>query len=450
MLKAKNKIHFIGIGGIGMSAIARIANFQGHKVTGSDEKENSIIKDMRREGIKCYIGHSDRNLGDSNTVVYSSSINRDNVELSSARKKGLRVMHRAEMLSQLTNGKRTIAITGMHGKTTTSAVAALIFEKAGMKPTAAIGGEVLNFKSNALYGKGDYFILEADESDGSLLEFYPDSAVLLNVDREHLDYFKNIDNAIDIYRKFAGGIKKNGTVYYNADDKHLSHLFKKYRGRKVGFGTISYSQVRAVDISQSHLTMYFRCVIKNKAMPGELTFPMPGYHNITNVLAAIAVAHDAGIDFRVIKKALACYKGTKRRFQIQNTSTGVMLVEDYAHHPTEIEAVLRACEPLKKNRIVIFQPHRYTRTKDLFKEFINCFRPAERLILTDIYAASEKAIEGITTKRLFHEMKRSGIKNVEYVKKNAICRRVKDIAGKDDMILVLGAGDINDIARELL
>ena len=446
----KTKIHLIGIGGIGMSAIARISNLQGHEVTGSDEKESLIIKKMREEGIKCYIGHSKKNLGDCGIVVYSSSIKEDNIELHSAHKKGLTVMHRAEMLSKMIDGKKSIAVTGTHGKTTTTAILALIFEKAGMKPTAAIGGEVLNFQSNALHGKGDYFIFEADESDGSFLKFYPDFMVLLNIDREHLDYFKNIDNAIDIYRRFIGNVKNNGIVYYNADDKNLKRLLSKYCKRCVSFGTIGHPEVRAVDIRQSGLTMYFRCIIKDKVMPGELTFSAAGHHNVTNALAAMAVAYDAGIDFKVIKDALACYKGTKRRFEIKNTSNGIMLVEDYAHHPTEIEAVLRACEPLKKDLIVVFQPHRYTRTKDLFEEFINCFKLAEHIILTDIYAASEKAIRGITAKRLFLEMKRSGIKNVEYIKKDAISNHIRDIAGKDDMVLILGAGDISDIARELL
>lgn len=445
----KSKVHFIGIGGIGMSAIARILNRQGYKITGSDEKESLIIKEMQAEGIKCYIGHNEERLGNCNIVVYSSSIKENNVELQSARKRGLAVMHRAEILSEMIDEKISIAITGTHGKTTTTAILALIFEKAGMRPTAAIGGEVLNFQSNALHGKGDYFILEADESDGSFLKFYPDCAVLLNIDREHFDYFKNIDNAIDFYRRFIENVKKDGTVYYNADDRNLNRLLDKYRKRCVSFGTIGHPEVKAVDIRQSDLKMHFKCIINGKVIPEEFTFPVPGHHNVTNALAAIAVAYNAGIDFRVIKDALACYKGTKRRFEIKNTSHGIMLVEDYAHHPIEIEAVLRACEPLKKRLIVVFQPHRYTRTKNLFNEFINCFRLAEHVILTDIYAASEKAMRGVTTKRLFLGMKRSGIKNVEYIRKDAISRRVKDIAEKDDMVLVLGAGDINDVAKEL-
>lgn len=445
----KNKIHFIGIGGIGMSAIARILNLQGHEVAGSDAKGSSIIKDMEAEGIKCFIGHNERNLGDCNTVVYSSSINEDNIELRIAHKKGLVVMHRAEMLSKMTEKKKSVAVTGTHGKTTTAAMLALIFEKAGMQPTATIGGEVMNFHSNVLYGNGDYFIFEADESDGSFLKFYPDIAILLNIDREHFDYFENMNNVIDAYRRFIGNVKKNGTVYYNADEENLGRILNTYRKRRVSFGTVGHPKVKAVDIRQSGLEMHFKCIINNEILPEKIGFSVPGRHNITNALAAVAVAHDAGIDFSVIRDALACYKGTKRRFEIKNTSSGIMLVEDYAHHPTEIEAVLRACQPLKKNLIVVFQPHRYTRTRDLFEEFVNCFRLAKHTILTDIYAASEKAIRGVTTKRLFLEMKRSGIKNVEYMKKNAISRRVMDLAGRDDMILVLGAGDINDVAKEL-
>lgn len=432
-----------------MSAIARILNQEGYYITGSDEKENSIIRDMQAEGIRCYIGHSGKNLRDCNVVVYSSSISEDNAELRFARERHLQVMHRADMLSKMLEGKKSIAVTGTHGKTTTTAVLALIFEKAGLKPTAAIGGEVLNFESNTLHGKGDYFIFEADESDGSFLKFYPDIAVLLNIDREHFDYFGNINNAIGIYRRFIGNVKKDGVVYYNIDDENLAPLYNKYRKKKVSFGTVDRAKVKAIDIRQSGFDMYFKCAIDDKVVQEEFVFPVPGRHNVTNALAAIAVAYDAGIDFTVIKDALACYKGTKRRFEIKSSSSGVMVVEDYAHHPTEIEAVLRACQPLKKNPIVVFQPHRYTRTKDLFDEFINCFKLAKHTILTDIYAASEKSIGGVTTKRLFLEMKRSGIENVEYMKKDAVPRRVRDLAGDDDMVLVLGAGDINDVAKKL-
>lgn len=432
-----------------MSAIARILNRRGYSVTGTDEKSSSIIRDMQAEGIRCFIGHSEENLGDCNIVVYSTSINEDNIELRQARERRLQVIHRADMLSKMLDGKKSIAVTGTHGKTTATAVLALIFEKAGLRPTAAIGGEVLNFQSNTLYGEGDYFIFEADESDGSFLKFYPDIAVLLNIDREHFDYFRNFDNTISIYRRFVGNIKKNGIAYYNADDKNLSSLFDKYNEKKVSFGTTSHAKIKAVDIRQSGLKMHFKCIINDGVASEELTFPMPGRHNITNALAAIAVASEAGIGFNVIKDALACYKGTKRRFEIKNTSNGIMVVEDYAHHPTEIEAVLQACKPLKKNPIVVFQPHRYTRTKDLFDEFISCFKLAKHTILTDIYAASEEEIEGWTTERLFLEMKRNGIKNVEYLKKEVISRRVIDLAGKDDMVLVLGAGDISEVAREL-
>lgn len=446
----KKKIHFIGIGGIGMSAIARILNCRGHEVTGSDEKDSSIIRDMQREGIRCFIGHKESNVGDCDIAVYSSCIKENNAELAKARRRGIAVMHRAEMLREVINGKKNIAITGTHGKTTTTALTALIFKEAGMEPQAAIGGEALNFHSNALCGKGDYFIIEADESDGSFLRFNPDFTVMLNIDREHLDYFGTLDNAINIYRRFAENTGEGGTVYYNADDRYISDLLKDYHGRKVSFGVLSDSDVKAADVEQRGLAVYFRCIIKGETMPGEIVFPMPGCHNATNALAAIAVAYDAGIDFKKIKDAIRSYKGTKRRFQIMNTSGGAMLVEDYAHHPTEIEAVLAACGPLKKNRIVVFQPHRYTRTKDLFREFVDCFKSAEHLILTDIYAASENAIKGVSTEELCRRMKQNGVKNVEYMKKDAISKRLKEMAGKDDIVLILGAGDINEITKELL
>lgn len=450
MLKSKEKIHFIGVGGIGMSAIARILNRRGHVVTGSDEKKSRIIDEMLAEGIKCSVGHREENLGGCDFVVYSSSITEDNIELKSARKKGIKILHRSEMLSKLIEDKKSIAITGAHGKTTTTAAIALILEAAGKKPSAAVGGEVLNFKSNALSGEGSYFVLEADESDGSLLKYSPDNAVLLNIDKEHLDYFKDMANVIDIYKKFIGSVKEGGTVFFNVDDDNLKDLYKECRKKKISFGKNSENaDVAAKDIRQSGLKMIFKCVIKGQTMPGEVEFPVPGSHNVTNALAAIAAAYNEGCDFEIIRRALSQYKGTKRRFEIKNTNGGITVVEDYAHHPTEIKAVLEACVPLGKRPIVVFQPHRYTRTQALFEEFVNCFKIAKRIILTDIYAASEKAIEGVTSEKLFLEMKKRGMENVEYIKKNMIADRVMDLATKDDIVLILGAGDINDVAREL-
>ncbi|MEA3305326.1 MAG: UDP-N-acetylmuramate--L-alanine ligase, partial [Candidatus Omnitrophota bacterium] len=345
--------------------------------------------------------------------------------------------------------KKVIAVTGSHGKTTASALLSHIFNEAGTRPTAAIGGEVFNFRSNFLVGEGSYFIIEADESDGSFLKFYPDCAVLLNIDREHLDYFKDISNAMAAYKSFIGNVKKNGCVYYNADDKHLNRIFDAYCGRSVTFGMKAGSDVKAIDITQSGLKMYFKCLLRGEKIAGTFSISLPGSHNITNALAAIAVAVDAGIDFEIIKRALASYKGVKRRFEIKNTGGGIMLVEDYAHHPAEIKAVLRACAPFNRNIIAVFQPHRYTRTKDLFEDFLNCFKTADYLILTDIYAASEKVIKGFTAKRLFAEMKRAGAKKVECVEKDAVAGRVKHIAKKGDIVLILGAGDIGDVAAEL-
>ncbi|MDP3789117.1 MAG: UDP-N-acetylmuramate--L-alanine ligase, partial [Candidatus Omnitrophota bacterium] len=436
MRNTKKKIHFIGIGGIGMSGIARILNLDGHEISGSDEKGSSIINEMREEGIKCFIGHKKENIGRCDTVVYSSAVDEKNSELSAARKKCIKVMHRADMLSTLLSAKKSIAITGSHGKTTTSALIALIFREAGMEPRAAIGGEVLNFGSNILCGKGDYFIIEADESDGSFLKFHPDCEVLLNIDHEHLDYFKDINNAVRVYGKFADNLSAKGIIYYNSDDKYLKKALRRCRRKIVTFGLKGDPDIKAFGIKQSGLAVTFRCSVRGKEMPGIVTFPKPGRHNVTNALAAIAVAGDAGIDFDAIRNSIKHYKGTKRRFEIKNTPPDIMVVEDYAHHPTEIEAVLDACEPLRRNLIVVFQPHRYTRTKDLFGDFLKCFKSADRLILTDIYAASEKAIEGVTTKRLCSEMRRNGNKNVEYVKKGAIAERVKGIAKKGDIILV--------------
>jgi len=444
----KKRIHFIGIGGIGMSAIARILNSEGYAVSGSDRKNSNIIEEMIGEGIAVHIGHGKDNLGDCDAVVYSSSIGKDNSEFICARQKGIPVMHRSEMLSKMAEARRSIAVTGAHGKTTTTAILALIFEWAGKQPSAAVGGEVLNFQSNALSGTGVFFIFEADESDGSFLEFRPDVAVLLNIDREHFDYFKTIENAVSAYRSFTQNIKKGGRLYYNRDDKVLAEICGKSTVERSGFGLSEHARVRAVDIRLSGMNIFFTCVIDGKTL-GEVEFGFPGTHNVTNLLAAISVAHDAGIDFEVIRDALAQYKGTKRRFEIKNTRGDVMVVEDYAHHPTEIEAVIKACEPLSKGIVVIFQPHRYTRTKDLFEGFIRCFNGAKHVILADIYAAGERQLDGVSTERLFLEMKRRGIKNVEYMEKDKIAEGALRAVEPGGIILILGAGDINEVTKEL-
>lgn len=448
-LNSKKKIHFVGIGGIGMSGIARILNFAGHSVSGSDAKDSGIIKEMKAEGIKCFIGHKEENIGGCDIAVYSSAIDNDNSELKAARSKGVKIMHRADILAEMLAAKKSIAITGSHGKTTTSALTALVFKDAGLDPSAAIGGEVLNFGSNALYGRGDYFVAEADESDGSFLKFRPDAAVLLNIDKEHMDYFKNIRNAVRVYGKFTDNVKECGAVYYNSDDRYLKDALERYKGKRITFGLKGNPDIKAFDVREEALSVRFRCSVRGREMPGALTFPKPGRHNVVNVLAAITAAHDAGIGFETIKESIGRYRGTKRRFEIKDTPSEIMVVEDYAHHPAEIKAVLDSCRPLERNIIAVFQPHRYTRTKELFKDFLKCFARADRLILTDIYAASEKPIKGVNAERLCSEMKRRGGGNVEYLKKGAIINRIKDIVKKDDIILILGAGDVNEIASEL-
>jgi len=448
--KKEKTIHLIGIGGIGMSAIAKILLYRGYRVSGSDTTMNPLIAKMQDDGIKCFIGHRPLQLGCCNAVVYSSSIRNDNPELLEARRRGIPLIHRSQMLAKLSERKQCIAVTGAHGKTTTSAFLALIFDAAGKKPTAAVGGEMLNFQSNALCGEGEYFIIEADESDGSFLNYLPHKAVLLNIDREHFDYFGNMRNAMNAYRLFIDATARNGgIIYYNSDDHRLKRLIEPYKNICVGFGITGKPNYKALCIEQHGLTVKFDCQIAGHAKRENFTIPMPGMHNVINALAAIAVSHQAGIELDVIKTALLSYEGTKRRFEIKETPYPFILVEDYAHHPAEIRAVLRACESLNKRRIVVFQPHRYTRTRDLFDVFISSFNKADHVIITDIYPACEDAIQGITAKNLCRAMKGQGIKNVEYQKKERIAEHILRIAGGSDIVLILGAGDISSVASEL-
>ncbi|MBN1872104.1 MAG: UDP-N-acetylmuramate--L-alanine ligase [Candidatus Omnitrophica bacterium] len=443
-------IHFIGIGGIGMSAVARILKGDGVRVSGSDVRENGLMMVMRREGITCHVGHKESNLKDADIAVFSSSISKSNVELISAQDRGLIIKHRAEMLSYTTEGKNCIAVTGAHGKTTTTAMISLIFSVAGKDPTAAVGGEVVNFGSNILFGHGEDFILEADESDGSFLRYKVNRAVLLNIDREHMDYFKDIEGAVAAYGRFLDeNVANGGKVYYNSDDARLKGIANKHKGDIMSFGLCDGSDIRAVRISQSGLKMSFKVQYKGRFLEEDFAVYFPGTHNVTNSLAAIAVALDEGIDTKTIQKALASYMGTKRRFEIKKTAGDFMLVEDYAHHPSEIKAVLEASKGLCNKMIVVFQPHRYTRTRDLLDDFAKCFKMSNHVILTDIYAASEESIDGVSAERLLQKMRQEGAENVEYINKKNIPGRIRDIAKKDDLVLVLGAGDINEITSKL-
>lgn len=431
-----------------MSAVARLLRAGGHDVTGSDVKRNRQTDTLAQEGVKCFIGHSAGNVGDAGAIVYSTSIRDDNPEIREARRRGLETIHRAEMLSRLAAGKRVIAVTGAHGKTTTTSLLALILSRAGLDPSTAVGGVMANFGTNAFAGKGDFFVIEADESDGSFLRFRPERLVVTNIDREHLEYYGDIGAIKAAHVELFKHIRKGGTLYFLENDVHMRQIIGGFGGRKRMFGMRPPADIYAADVRPEPLGSRFLCKMGGAAL-GEMNMPVPGTHHICNALAAVLVALDIGIDFKDIALAVESYKGTKRRFEIKGEIDGVTVIEDYAHHPAEIRAVLDACAAWNRPVITVFQPHRYTRTKELFAEFVEALKGAGRLILTDIYAASEEPIDGIDAEALRRRIAVEGNEMAEVMRKDDIAKSLASTVKPGDIVLVLGAGDISSVAEEL-
>lgn len=450
MVLDKKNIHFVGIGGIGMSGLAYILLKMGYRVSGSDLESNKLTEKLAMLGGKIFKGHMSDNLPEeTQVVVYSSSINSGNQEIIEARKRKLHVVKRAEVLGELLNAKKGIAVTGTHGKTTTTSLISVMLEKCKLDPTVIIGGEVDIFGGNAKFGSSEYIVAEADESDGSFLYLKPFISVITNIEMEHVDYYKTLNDAIDSYSAFAANLKRNGILFYNYDDENTKKVLENFKGNKESFGFAKESDIYPIDIKMNGFKSSFLCVYKKEVI-GKVFLSIPGRHNILNSLAAILVGFRLGLTFDNITQSLQTFSGTKRRFHLRADSDGVMLIDDYAHHPTEIRAVLDACRNWKDRRlIVIFQPHRYTRTKFLVSEFGRCFKGVDKLILTDIYAASEEPIEGVSVKNIYDRVKNHGLDDVTIMAKDSIVDHIIRLKKRGDMIMVMGAGDIKEVADEL-
>lgn len=449
-LDNKKRIHFVGIGGIGMSAVAYVLLEMGYKVSGSDRESNDLTKNIESIGGKVFAGHRASNISkDVGVLVYSSAISRDNPELRKAIRKKIQIVHRAEMLGELFNKKKGIAVTGTHGKTTTTSLISVMLAKLNLNPTVVIGGEVSHFKGNAGFGDGPYMVAEADESDSSFLHLKPFYAVITNTEMEHLDHYKTLSDVNKSYRSFIDNLREDGIVFYNYDDPNARKILENFRKKNVSFGFSKGANIYPIDITMNGFNTSFKCAYKGKVL-GTVKLNIPGRHNVLNALAAVLVGLKIGLKFKDIANSIKDFDGAKRRFQLMSDSDGVMLIDDYAHHPTEIKAVLDACTNWKDKRIIaIFQPHRYTRTKFLAEDFGRCFKGVDKLILTDIYAASEKPIRGVSIKNIYDKVKLSGIDDVAIIKKEAISEYIMHLKRRGDMILVLGAGDIKEVANDL-
>lgn len=448
-LNTKKHIHFIGIGGIGMSAIASVLIWMGHRISGSDAKRSKVIDRIEASGGKFYLGHNESNIRGADCLVFSSSITAENPELKAARDKKIPTMHRADMLALLMNQKKGIAVTGAHGKTTTSSLISHILFRARLDPTVVLGGEIKSIGGNAAAGKGDYFVAEADESDGSFVHLRPFYCVITNIDEEHLDYYRNMGEIISSYMKFIEKINPEGKLFACGDCDNLRRALRGYSKKLIYFGLSKGLDICPANVKMLNSHSEFEVVYKGTNL-GRASLNIPGIHNVSNAMAAFAVALEAGLDFEAIRSAVADFSGAARRFQAKYSKAGIKVVDDYAHHPAEIKATIAAAKNWNPKRLIVaFQPHRFSRTKYLKARFGKCFESADHLIVTDIYAASEEALDGVLGRDIYEEVKKQGHKSALFLPKKEIKDYLLKFIKPGDMILVLGAGDVTSISEEL-
>lgn len=449
LLSSKKRVHLVGIGGAGMSVVAQLLLWLGHRVSGSDIESSQLTRRLAFGGAKVFIGHRLGNLGDTDLVVASSAIKADNPELVGAKAKGIPVVQRAEILAELMEGKVGIAIAGTHGKTTTTSLVASVLAKAGLSPTVAIGGEANEFGGGALLGKGPHFVVEADESDSSFCLLSPTYSVVTNIEEEHLDFYRGIDEIISAFKEFCSRISQNGALICCIDDPNVRKMLDSPRTRIVTYGFSPMADIYPVNIEIERFRSRFDCCYKKQVL-GSIELNIPAEHNILNALAAIGVSMELGVDFDSLSQSLANCRGVARRFQIKLDSDDLIVIDDYAHHPTEIEATLNACKNGKRRIIGLFQPHRYTRTMYLADRFGSAFSLVDHLVLTEVYAADESPIEGISAKVIYDAIKRNGHPSVNLIptKEEALAHILKVLL-PGDIVVCLGAGDIGYVADEL-
>lgn len=442
--------HLIGICGIGMSGIASLLLKRGMRVSGSDLKESRMSARLRELGARVFIGHAAKNIDGADTVIYSSAIKADNPEMREAKRRGILTMKRAEALAGLMQEGLVITVAGSHGKTTTASLVSCLLLEAGLSPTIAVGGILRNIDTNAYLGEGRFFVAEADESDGSFLYYRPKYSVVTNIDREHLDYYRDMEHVVDAFGEFLNNTASDGCAFICSDDSNLRKIAAGYKNRYVSFGLKEGAQVYPKNIELLGLSAQFDCFSGDKFV-GRFATSLGGMHNVSNALALIALGLELKIDPETIKKALLNYKGAKRRLEIKFDSRGYLVIDDYAHHPTEIRASLEAVKGLKKKRVVaVFQPHRYSRTKLLLEEFARSFAAADEVIITDIYPAAEAPIAGVNGRALCDRLKQyAGGRGVRFLPKEEIVGHLLELIEPGDLVITLGAGDIVKISEEL-
>jgi len=452
MLQKKHKIHFVGIGGVGMSGIAEILLNSGYVVTGSDLQESDATRRLRSLGARVFVGHEEENLaGNPSVVVISTAVKYSNPEVLEARRRHIPVIPRAEMLAELMRMKYGVAVAGSHGKTTTTSMIAAVLSTAGLDPTMVIGGRVHMLGTNARRGQGEFLVAEADESDGSFLLLSPTIAVVTNIDKEHMDFHQTMERLNESFLTFVNQVPFYGLAVLCMDDANVHGLLPKVKKRFATYGLSAEADFSAQDLKMTAAGVGFTLLHHGKSL-GDLHLNLPGRHSATNALAAAAVAHELEIPFFQVVEALGAFTGIHRRFEVKGEPRGIMVIDDYGHHPTEIRATIGAIrDSWKRPLTVIFQPHRFTRTRDLFDEFLTAFEGADRLVLTEIYPAGEDPISGITGEALYQAIKRKGHLDVEFIPdKSQIVAPLAEKLSPGEIALTLGAGDIYKIGEALV
>ncbi len=443
------RIHFVGIGGIGMSGIAEVLINLGYSVSGSDLKRTEVTERLEKLGAKISYSHKPENVSGVDVVVVSSAIKSDNPEVTRAKEMFIPVIPRAEMLAELMRMKFGIAVAGAHGKTTTTSLISSVLSSAGYDPTCVIGGKLKSIDSNARLGAGKFLVAEADESDGSFLLLSPFIAVATNIDREHLDYYRDIEEIKEAFISFLNRVPFFGLDVICIDDPHLQSLIPSLKRRYITYGLSKQADVRAENILKDGFKTHFNVIYREEPL-GQITLSMPGLHNVVNSLAAVATCIELEIPFHVIRETLGAFQGIQRRLEVKLDGK-IKLIDDYAHHPTEIKATIRTIREIWEGRMIVaFQPHRYTRTKALMADFITSFNDVDVLIVSEIYPASESKIEGVSGEVLSENIRASGHKHVEYAKTlDEVTQRILSLAKDGDVVVTLGAGDIYKVAEKL-
>ncbi|WP_107727575.1 UDP-N-acetylmuramate--L-alanine ligase [Desmospora activa] len=451
-MQKNEHIHFIGIGGYGMSAIARVLLEMGYRVTGSDVSSNKLTEALVEKGAEIYLGHDGALVNHADRVVYSSSIPEHNVERKAAREQGIPVYHRSQMLALLLNDKKGVAVAGAHGKTTTSSMIAQTMEEGAVDPSYIIGGEVVSLGSNAKAGSSDWVVAEADESDGTFLEYFPHIAVVTNIEPDHLENYEgDFENLKQAYRQFLHQVKTDGVAVLGWDDAYVREIASDCNARVVTYALDCPADVTATDIRQHLNTLTFTVHAYGKEL-GEMTIHVPGRHNVANALATTAVCLEAGMPFSAIAEGMVRFRGAKRRFQVIGEEDDILVVDDYAHHPTEIRATLNGLKAMNRRILAVFQPQRYSRTHLLMEEFSHAFAEADQLVISSIYSPpGEPPIDGVSSERLVEMVRQNSNPYAQFRDtKEEVEEWLLEQARPGDLVITMGAGDIWRVAHNLV